>query len=105
MTLPGALLGWLLASAVGLGFHLIRGGSLGRIVLYLLASWMGFFTGHFFGELAGWRLLRVGSINLFPSLLGALVALLALTLLAGPERKPRTTGRSSLPTRESGPEE
>jgi hypothetical protein len=105
MTLPGALLGWLLASVVGLVFHLVRGGSLGRMTLYLVASWMGFFTGHFFGEIAGWHLVRVGSVNLFPSLLGALVALLAVNVLAGPERKPRTTDRTSLPPRDPGSED
>ena len=105
MTMPGALFGWLLASLVGLGFHLLRGGNLGRLVLYLFASWMGFFIGHFFAELLGWRLLRVGSINLFPSLLGAFVALLTVSLLAGPERKPRKVGQIGMGRHDRGSEE
>jgi hypothetical protein len=105
MTMPGALLGWLIASAVGLAFHLARGGNFGRLLLYLFASWTGFFTGHFFAEFLGWQLLRVGPINLFASLLGAFVALLVAGLLAGPERKGRAAERISMGRHDTGSDE
>ena len=42
MTTPGYLLGFLLASLIGVMFHLWRGGRIGRLVLFLVLSWAGF---------------------------------------------------------------
>jgi hypothetical protein len=38
MTVPGVVYGFLIASAVGLAFHLVRGGSLGRLAMYLVTA-------------------------------------------------------------------
>jgi fucose 4-O-acetylase-like acetyltransferase len=46
MTLPGALLAFLIATACGLAFHLVRGGSLYRMAQYVFAAWVCFFAGH-----------------------------------------------------------
>jgi uncharacterized membrane protein YccC len=93
MTLPSLLLGLLLASASGFLFHLIRGGRIPRLLLYLITAWGAFFIGHFISELLDWRLMRVGTINLFPALLATFIGLLAASVLAGPEsarrRKPK----------------
>jgi len=86
MSAPAVLLGVLIASAIGFIFHLFRGGRLARLGLYLGTAWVGFFAGHFVGEWWAWRTLRLGSINLFASILGAMVGLLVANLLAGPER-------------------
>lgn len=86
MTAPSAFLGLLIAAALGFLFHLVRGGRLVRLGLYLGTSWIGFFAGHFVGEWWNWRMLRLGSLNLFASLLGAALGLIAASILAGPER-------------------
>lgn len=86
MTAPSAFLGLLIASAFGFLFHLVRGGRLVRLGLYLGTAWIGFFAGHFMGEWWDWRMLRLGSLNLFASLLGASLGLVAASILAGPER-------------------
>jgi predicted membrane protein len=86
MSAPAVFLGLLIASALGFLFHFLRGGRLARLGLYLGTAWVGFFAGHFVGEWWAWRTLRLGSINLFASLLGAIVGLFVASLLAGPER-------------------
>lgn len=85
MTLPSLLLGVLLASACGFLFHLIRGGRLPRLLLYLITSIGAFFIGHFISEILDWRLIRVGTLNLFPALLATVIGLIAASVLAGPE--------------------
>jgi uncharacterized membrane protein YeaQ/YmgE (transglycosylase-associated protein family) len=86
MSAPAFFLGVLIASALGFLFHLFRGGRLARLGLYLGTAWVGFFAGHFVGEWWEWRTLRLGSINLFASILGAIVGLFFASLLAGPEQ-------------------
>ncbi|MFQ5921517.1 MAG: hypothetical protein ACE5M4_01600 [Anaerolineales bacterium] len=93
MTVPGIYLSLLIASGLGLLFHLLRGGSLGRLLLYLAAAWITFMAGHFVAEWLDWHFIRVGSINLFAALLAAVIGLLAAAMLAGPERSRRRTGR------------
>ena len=85
MTLPSLLLGLLIASASGFLFHLIRGGSAARILLYLITAIGAFFIGHFLSELIDWHLMRVGTLNLFPALLATVIGLIAASVLAGPE--------------------
>ena len=93
MTAPGLYFSLLVASGLGLVFHLIRGGSLGRLLLYLAAAWVAFMAGHFVAEWLDWRLIRVGSINLFAALLAAIIGLSAASLLVGPERPRRRTSK------------
>ena len=93
MTTQSALLGLLIAMACGLTFHLLRGGSLRRMLLYVGAACVAFFTGHTVGGWLGWDLLRVGPLNLFPALLATVLGLLDAHLLAGedpgrPSRSP-----------------
>lgn len=70
------VLGFLLATAYGAGFHLLLGGPARRIVLYVLASWLGFTLGHFFGDFFNVEWLRLGALHLFSASLGAWIALL-----------------------------
>ncbi len=93
MTVPGIYLSLLISTGLGLLFHLIRGGSLGRLVLYLAAAWIAFLAGHFVAEWLDWNFVRVGSINIFAAVLAAVIGLLAAALLAGPERSRRSRGR------------
>jgi hypothetical protein len=86
MTIQGAAFGLLIAVILPATLHLLRGGSLNRLLLLIASGWIGFFSGHFLGQWLNWHLLRIGVINLFPALFAELLALLLTIVLAGPER-------------------
>jgi hypothetical protein len=71
------VLGFLLASAYGGGFHVILGGPMRRIPLYLFSAWIGFALGHFLGDMLGIELFKLGALHLFSASLGAWIALIA----------------------------
>ena len=83
MTLQALLLGFLIATAAGLAFHLVRGGALSRLALYVVTAWVSFFAGQFVSMLLHWDYWRLGPLNLFPALLATLVGLLVTTFLIG----------------------
>ena len=87
MTLHGFILGLTIASACAFLFHILRGGSLKRLAIYLVSAWIGFFSGHLLGELINWQLLRLGSINLFPALLGTILSLVLTAVLVKPNSR------------------
>lgn len=84
-TASALVLGFLLATAYGAGFHFLLGGPSRRIILYLLAAWMGFAIGHFLGDLLNIELFKLGALHLFSASLGAWIALIASWWLAGQE--------------------
>jgi hypothetical protein len=84
---PTLFLGILIATACGLLFHLIRGGGVGRLGLYVLTAWVSFFIGHLVGTWLNLDVLRVGTLNLLPAFLATGLGLFIANLLAGPERK------------------
>ncbi len=89
MTLPAFLFFSLLGLLYGTLFHLWRGGSAGRLLLYVLLSWCGFWIGHALGAYLGWTFLRVGPVNLgMASLTSA--AFLALGYWLSAEKEPVT---------------
>ena len=77
MTIPSLIFAFLIASLYGAFYHLVRGGKLGRLVLFLSLGWAGFGMGHLFGIWQGWLLFPLGELNLGLSSLGSLVFLLA----------------------------
>jgi hypothetical protein len=77
----GLVLGFLLATAYGAGFHLVVGGPARRILLYVVASWIGFTTGHFLGDLLNIDILKLGAVYLFSASIGSWMALLVSWLL------------------------
>lgn len=77
MTFPSIILGMVVSSLIGAGFHLILGGNLGRLILYLILSWVGFWTGQFLASILGWTFFSVGPLHLGMGLLVSLVVLLA----------------------------
>ena len=79
----GLILGFLLATAYGAGFHVLVGGPARRIILYLVAAWIGFALGHVIGDLIGLDWLRLGALQLFSASVGAWVALILSRWLAG----------------------
>lgn len=96
MNLPGLLFGFLIASAAGLTFHLIRGGNLYRLVLYLSTAWIGFALGQGLGNWFDWHYFRVGSLNLFSAGFATLLALLLASLLVGPPDSDQDDQRDNL---------
>ena len=72
----GFVLGFLLATAYGAAFHFIVGGPARQILLYILASWIGFATGHFLGDFINLELFKLGALHLFSASLGAWAALI-----------------------------
>ena len=76
MTIPSLIFAFLIASLYGALYHLIRGGKLGRLLLFLILGWIGFVLGHLVGIWQGWLLFPLGELNLGLSSLGSLVFLL-----------------------------
>lgn len=78
MTLPAVLFGILVSTLMGAVFHLWKNGSFGRLLLYLILAWVGFWAGHLLGNRFG---LTFGSVG--PLRLGMGVLVGVGTLLAG----------------------
>ena len=76
MTLPALLLALLVALLYGALYHLIRDGSLWRLLLYFGLSIFGFAIGHLIGIWRGWIFIPLGSLNLGLSSLGSILALI-----------------------------
>lgn len=70
MPLPTILFGFLVASLIGVMFHLWKGGGIGKIILYVILSWIGFWGGHFVGNALGWNFGNVGALKLGVAILG-----------------------------------
>jgi hypothetical protein len=64
MTIPAALLGLLISTLYGVAFHLWRGGGLGRLLLYILLGWVGFWIGHVVATQMEWTFASVGPLRL-----------------------------------------
>lgn len=78
MTLPMIALGFLASTLMGAAFHLWKGGGFGRLVLYLMLGWVGFWAGHLLGNRFE---LTFGSVG--PLRLGMAILVGILTLLVG----------------------
>lgn len=90
MTIPALILGLVLSTLYGAGFHLWRGGGAGRLLLYLILSWVGFWAGHFAGELLGWTFFSQGALHVGMATLGSALALATgywLSLVNTPEEE------------------
>ena len=46
MTFPAIIFGIVLSTAYGTAFHFWKGGSLNKLFLYIILSWLGFWIGH-----------------------------------------------------------
>jgi hypothetical protein len=70
----GLILGFLLSTAYGAGFHLFMGGPARRIAIYLAAAWVGFAIGQISGDLLQISLLKLGALNLVTASAGSWAA-------------------------------
>ncbi len=75
MTFPAILFGIVLSTVYGTAFHFWKGGSLNRLFLYVILSWLGFWTGQIVGDVFGWRFAAAGPINAGMATLGSAVFL------------------------------
>ena len=76
MTLPAFIYGTLIALFLGSAFHLWKGGSFGRIILYNIISFLGFWGGHFVGGWTNFSFWIIGPIRLGTAILGSIIILL-----------------------------
>jgi hypothetical protein len=63
MTFPAIVFGIVLSTVYGTAFHYWKGGSLKRLFLYVILSWLGFWIGHILGGAIGWSFAAAGPIN------------------------------------------
>ena len=75
MSLPSYLFGFVVSTLYGAVFHFWRGGRAGRLLLYLVLSWVGFWIGHFLGAYLEWGLFKVGPLYLGMASAGSLLFL------------------------------
>lgn len=64
MTLPALIFGLLISTLYGALFHLWRGGGLGRLILYLLLAWAGFWCGQYLANFMNWTFVSLGPLHL-----------------------------------------
>ena len=82
-TASSIVLAFLLATAYGTLFHLLIGGPVRRLFLYVVASWIGFAAGHFIGEMLQLDWFKLGPLNLLAASVGSWTALFGSWWLAG----------------------
>jgi hypothetical protein len=82
MTFPAFLLGFFIAGLMAAVFHLVRGGSLGRLIILLVAGEISFWFGHMVGNILGFTFLSVGPIRLGMAILTAILGLVGATWLS-----------------------
>jgi hypothetical protein len=75
MSTPTLLLGLIISTLYGALFHLWRGGNAGRLLLYLLLSWVGFWVGQILGNLINLSFDTIGQLHIGMATLGSLIFL------------------------------
>lgn len=75
MTIPSIIIGIVISSLYGVAFHLWRGGGLGRLILYIVLAWIGFWIGHIIGNSQDWTFVSLGPLRLGTATLGAIITL------------------------------
>ncbi|MBE0671479.1 MAG: hypothetical protein IH588_12900 [Anaerolineales bacterium] len=75
MTLPVVLLGLAIALLIGFLFHVLRGGSGSRLLLYLGMSILGFALGQWGSMAFGWRLFMFGVLDIGMGVIGSVLSL------------------------------
>ena len=76
MTIPALLVALLFILLYGAIYHLLRGGGMGRLLLYFGLSALGFGAGHLLSLWLHWDFFPMGQINLGLSSVGSLLILI-----------------------------
>ena len=72
---PIVIFAFVIATMIGLAFHVITGGNARRMVLFIVTSWLGFLLGQYVGAYLDIQLLKIGVVHLLPASAGALALL------------------------------
>ncbi len=75
MSIPTLFLGLVLSTLYGALFHLWRGGNAGRVLLYLVLAWVGFWIGHLVGNSLNVSFDRLGQLHVMFATLGSAIFL------------------------------
>jgi len=75
MTLPNLLFALLIALLLGFIFHILRGGSRWRLLLYLGLSVAGFAAGQWLSIWRSWNLLMFGWLDIGTGVIGSILFL------------------------------
>jgi uncharacterized membrane protein YeaQ/YmgE (transglycosylase-associated protein family) len=75
MSIPTLLLGLILSTLYGALFHLWRGGNAGRLLLYILLAWIGFWVGQFIGNSLNLTFDTLGQLHIVASTLCSFILL------------------------------
>lgn len=76
MTIAGLILGMVISSLTGLFFHILKDGGIGKLMLYLVLSWVGFWGAQLVGMALKWEFLNVGALLVGLDLAGSILFLL-----------------------------
>jgi uncharacterized membrane protein YeaQ/YmgE (transglycosylase-associated protein family) len=76
MTTPSLLFGLVLSTLYGSIFHLWRGGGFGRLLLYIILGWFGFWAGHFLSDYYQWTFGLLGPLHVGAATIGSIIFLL-----------------------------
>jgi uncharacterized membrane protein YeaQ/YmgE (transglycosylase-associated protein family) len=90
MSFPTLVLGLILSTLYGALFHLWRGGNAGRVLLYLILSWIGFWIGQLIGNLLHVSFDTLGQLHLLFATLGSLIFLAIGFWLSLVQAEPKT---------------
>ncbi len=76
--MPGPTLtfAFILSTLIGALFHLVFGGDVRRLAMFLLGAWVGFALGHLGGVFVDFNVLSVGALRTLPAVLGAVIMLI-----------------------------
>jgi len=91
MSIPFFFLGLVLSTLYGALFHLWRGGNAGRLLLYLIVAWIGFWIGQLIGNMLNISFDTLGQLHVVSATLGSIVFLFVgyWLSLVQVEKKPR----------------
>jgi hypothetical protein len=87
MTIPVLLFALLISLLCGVLFHILRGGSGWRLLLYFGLSTLGFAVGQWISIARGWQLLTFGVLDIGLGLIGSAVFLVLGEWLSRIEKK------------------
>ena len=75
MTIPALAFGIIFSTLFGALVHLVTGGILGRLIIFILFSWIGFWGGHFLGSYLDWTFWSLGPLHMGMATLGSIIFL------------------------------
>ena len=76
MTIPAFVLGALLATLYGALFHLWRGGGPGKLMLFILLGWVGFWGGHTIANILSISIGAYGPLKIGMATIGSITIML-----------------------------